>query len=331
MQRSILWRWAAALALLLPAACSDPNDWNNASANVVGRQPWLTQDFEQLRLNAPALDELGMSVGKVRPFILQKNSLTVISEYTGGSAILLDRYGTVALTNHQSKLAMADFVFIEFTNPKTGSVLAFKANIEFVDESLDLSFATIVDSSELSFGISDGFVKPVTWGQTQYGKSAGVRIISGGYPGDKAKLLHATPGVIYKFYDSRIQSGKLVACRLLGEGNIYDGMSGGFVTDSAGKTFLGQLTGAMDKRFKFLISYVTLFFTPSEAIYNSYRIRYPHRAKDNPFPDFDERSMPDSCKDHAVPYQPPRSSRPLDTVAAPNSYAPANIDVLSPR
>jgi len=325
MQRSILWRWAAALTLLLPAACAhpdsagpnsvDPNSWEQSSANAPGNNPMLTREFETTTAHGHMADNLTKSVADVKIPYIEFNGIRLISPSIG-SAVLLDRFGTISMRAHQSMVILDNTIQLFFSDPKTGTQRMFNAEVEFVDKGMDIAFATIKDPS-FKGALEKDWVRPLKWGQTRFGKDLeGRTLVTSGFPGIQGEVLHATRLTFERFveYDETALFG-VIGCQIRTEGKAYGGMSGGVVTDEEnGDQFFGTLKGG--RIFSNFSGYAD--FTPSEAIFNSYAMHYQDRALSNPFPDFNKQSLPTSCVDHAVSFRLPSSSRPLEMLLNPN-------------
>jgi hypothetical protein len=291
-----LWR-ALAASLFLQTACTDPTDWYQSSDNRPGQHSWLTEPYEQLRSKDLVLDDLARNVGRFRE---------VVGETTDnrrlfvplGSDVLLDQFGTVVMTGHQAKVAKNQSVVISLMNPRTGENHSFQALLEFVNEKLDIAFATIIDPA-FSGAVKKGQFHALKWAQSRYGMDQkNTPVIFEGFPED-GHLLHAARGDLVKFDDSvSPYDYQTVYCKLNATGVVYHGMSGGPVfIDDGSEEFLGLINQGFSQSGG--ISY--FYFTPSEVVYKLYKSAYPQRVQAGQFPTFSERDQPSSCEGKLSP------------------------------
>src|SRR5262249_55558005 len=152
---------------------------------------------------------------------------------------------------------------------------SYKTVVDFVDPNLDVAFGTISDPA-FSQALQSGIAFPVRWGDVQQAEDeSGSHALLMGYPGNEKKL-HATAVKFKNFvdtdlvYDSYQQSlPHTVLCKIIVDGAVFDGMSGGLAADGNGKReFYGIINFTNDAT---KIS----GFTPAYAIYEIYTHHYP--------------------------------------------------------
>ncbi|SEH60173.1 S1 family peptidase [Magnetospirillum fulvum] len=251
-----------------------------------------TWGFAQLCDSDPWVAAAGRTCGRV---------ITYRGEVEGrGSCILLDRFGTVALTTHQVEDWLTDSgtgaieAVVRFS-PRPGEVAetAGLANVRF-HPGLDLAFATI----DPAF-VAGAALAPAVWG-TVPNSVAGTRIVAVGWAHGHDQL-HAAAGVCHRFHDidqeeytSLAKSGSSgrFFCKVEARLDAHPGMSGGAVFSNGALVGLDNANGPAD-------DIPNLRFTPSWAVWDGYRRLYPERAAEADFapgPRLDFQPFPLSCR-----------------------------------
>jgi len=259
-----------------------------ADPRMVGR----TRGFAQLCDSDPWVAGAGRTCGRV---------VTYLGGVEGrGSCVLLDRFGTIALTTHQVEdwLSSAGARTVEASvlfSPRPGetSETAGLTEVRFHD-GLDLAFATI----DPGFVAGAGLV-PAVWGAIPNNVS-GTEIVAVGWAHGRDRL-HAARGVCQRFHDfdqeeftslgKSGQSGRFV-CKVEAHLEAHPGMSGGAVFAGGALVGLDNANGPAD-------DIPNLRFTPSWALWDGYRKLYPERAAEAVFAPglrLDQQPFPITCR-----------------------------------
>lgn len=282
----------SALAIMASSRRSGPEEAEApdplaADPAMAGR----TRGFAQLCDSDPWVAATARTCGRV---------VTYLGAVEGrGSCILLDRFGTVALTTHQIEdwLSDADAGTAQATvrfSPRPGEVAetAGLADVRF-HPLLDLAFATIDPAFVAQAGLA-----PAVWG-TLPNTVAGTRIVAVGWALGHDQL-HAAAGLCHRFHDidqeeytSLAKSGASgrFFCKVEARLEAHPGMSGGAVFAGGALVGLDNANGPAD-------DIPNLRFTPSWALWDGYRKLYPARAalaEFAPGPRLDAQPFPLSC------------------------------------
>jgi hypothetical protein len=284
---------AATGALMLGGGGADDDDDLAESPD----QPGRTRGFVRLAGRLPWVADLGRTCGRFSTF---RDGLEGI-----GSCVLLDEFGTIALTAHQVEdwpVGAADGVpHIEASvafSPRPGAWVRSQG-IEALHfhSMLDLGLATI----DPGF-VRDNGLEPIRWGSLPQW-FAGVEVVATGWAHGRT-VLHAADGPCLGFtdldreeYTSLTRNGRMgqFLCKTEAAISAHPGMSGGGV-------FLDGAFVGMDNANSPAGDVPRLRFTPSWAVWQAYSKFHPERAA---IARFGRGLRPDG-----VPM--PLSCRPLD-------------------
>jgi len=276
------------LSLVSPSDAPDDKDGLAAAPEMEGR----TRGFAQLADSDPWVAAAGLTCGRV---------ITYLGAVEGrGSCVLLDRFGTVALTTHQVEdwLSGDGLPTVAATvrfSPRPGEVVE-SSGLSGVrmNPGLDLSFATIDPAFVARAGL-----RPVVWG-TVPNNVAELDIVAVGWAHGHDQL-HAARGVCRRFHDIDREDytslGKSGAsgrffCKVEARLDAHPGMSGGAVFAGGALVGIDNANGPAD-------DIPNLRFTPSWAVWDGYRKLYPERAAEAVFapgPRLDLQPIPISCQ-----------------------------------
>ncbi|CCG40394.1 S1 family peptidase [Magnetospirillum molischianum] len=255
------------------------------------RMEGRTRGFALQCDRSPWVEETGRTCGRV---------ITYRAGVEGrGSCVLLDRFGTVALTTHQ----VEDWLSSDGTrtveavvrfSPRPGEIVETKGLSDIrLHEGLDLAFASI----DPAF-VASADLMPVVWGAIP-NVVVETEIVAVGWALGRDRL-HAAQGVCRRFHDIDEQrytslgksgsSGRFF-CKIEARLGAYPGMSGGAV-------FSGGALVGIDNANSPADDIPDLRFTPSWAVWDGYRKLYPDRAAEAVFAPglrLDRQPMPLSC------------------------------------
>ena len=254
--------------------------------------PARTTGFVQLAAEQPWAERLGRCCGLVitrRPGVEGR-----------GSCVLLDRFGTIALTAHQVEDWLVEDgpgrVCVEgevrFAPGPDHLLVSGRLEAVRVNGALDLAFATI-DLAPLAG------VEPVIWGTLPVGVG-GVDLVAAGWA-EGHERLHAAAGRAFMFRDydqetytslGRAGASGQFLCKVVARLEAHPGMSGGGVFHQGALVGIDNANGPAD-------DIPDLRFTPSWAVWDAYRKLYPDRAATAVFaagPHFEQIPLPLSCR-----------------------------------
>lgn len=280
---------AAVASLSLQSFWDRPAEEDGLAADpeMAGR----TRGFARLCGSDPWVAATGRTCGRV---------ITYGAGVEGrGSCVLLDRFGTVALTTHQVEdwLSGDGSRTVESLlrfSPRPGEIAENPGLAEVrMHDGLDLAFATI----ESAFVARSGLT-PVVWG-TLPNTVAEIEIVAVGWAHGHDQL-HAARGVCRRFYDfdqeeytslGKAGSSGRFLCKVEARLDAHPGMSGGAVFAGGALVGIDNANGPAD-------DIPNLRFTPSWAVWDGYRKLYPDRAAEAAFapgPRLDLQPIPVSC------------------------------------
>jgi len=218
-----------------------------------------------------------------------------------GSCVLLDRFGTIALTAHQVEDWLVEAgsgrVAVEGEvrfAPRPGPLLASGRLEEVrVNGALDLAFATLDLAPLAGAGL-----EPATWGSLPVGVG-GVDLVAAGWA-EGHERLHASVGRAHLFRDydqetytslGRAGASGQFLCKVMARLDAHPGMSGGGVFHEGALVGIDNANGPAN-------DIPDLRFTPSWAVWDAYRKLYPDRAATVAFaaPRPDQTPLPLSCR-----------------------------------
>jgi hypothetical protein len=278
------------------ASLSRRSLWDNPEGeDVLAADPGMegrTRGFAQLCDSDPWVAASGRTCGRV---------ITYGAGVEGrGSCVLLDRFGTVALTTHQVEDwlsgdgARTVESMLRFS-PRPGEIVETPglAGVR-MHEGLDLAFATIDPAFVARAGL-----RPVVWG-TVPNTVAELDIIAVGWAHGRDQL-HAARGVCRRFHDidqeeytslGKSGSSGRFFCKVEARLDAHPGMSGGAVFAGGALVGIDNANGPAD-------DIPNLRFTPSWAVWDGYRKLYPERAAEAEFapgPRLDLQPIPITCQ-----------------------------------
>lgn len=292
---------AGLLGLLSPGRGTDPAppDPLAPAEGLAAR----TDGFARLAAERPWVERLGRCCGLVitrRPGVEGR-----------GSCVLLDRFGTLALTAHQVEDWLVEAgpgrvaVEGEVRFAPTPGPLVVSGRLEQVRVAgaLDLAFATLDLAPLAGAGLA-----PVAWGSLPAGL-AGVELVAAGWPHGHERL-HAAAGraQLFRDYDQETYTslghagadGRFL-CKAMARIDAHPGMSGGGVFLDGAFVGIDNANGPAD-------DIPDLRFTPVWAVWDAYRKLYPDRAATVAF---------------AGPLRPDQTAMPLSCRGEPEIFFPA--------
>ena len=193
-------------------------DKENAIEQVIsmiptGHDPTISGQFNEMRYKFPWLNSIRSGVGW---FVGPSNQKGVDSIAT---AELVDRFGTVAFSNHQVS-GNGRNVLVTFY-PAPNSFHSVHVKIVSVDKREDIAFGTIAPKVVKNL-IAHYHVQPVQWELPSLTQGAGKEVILVGYPLGIPRI-HAVLGEEAGF----IKDPSIDPCKIKFTSVVFHGMSGG--------------------------------------------------------------------------------------------------------
>jgi hypothetical protein len=238
-----------------------------------------TIGFSELKNELPWLDGLRRTVASVR-----------FGEGFG-SAVLLDKGGTISLCAHELPRGSREKIRLFFNRKANGQTIEVKPYNFRYDKKHDLMFATIDPALIKKYGL-----QPIRWGRMGYvhvDDPAGQDVISVGWPMPSFRL-HATRGVITgisltDLYHNPSGGISVLNCKIKSSGVSFAGMSGGGVFRD--RRFVGIInaSGAPGAT-------ASTDFTPVDLIRETYIGLYPRQARAAGIGKIDNPDTPAECR-----------------------------------
>jgi hypothetical protein len=224
-----------------------------------------TIGFDKVAKKFPILNTLRRSVGRTE--------ITVGGINVGGSAVLLDSVGTLALTLHQVNDRRDDFMTISFLPERDRDLNYRDAKAVFIaqDEKTDVSYWQLLDP----IVIEEYGLVPIRWGKLGNGeRHKGSQLVTLGFPKVSSGALHASLHAINDYTAKAAVLGDRVTavgdikevtadqyCKVNIDDPVGDGTSGGGAFDPQTGQFLGTVTST---------SLIDAQITPADALWNGY-------------------------------------------------------------
>jgi hypothetical protein len=238
-----------------------------------------TIGFSELKNELPWLDGLRRTVAFVR--------------FGGGfgSAVLLDKAGTISLCAHELPHGSHEKIRLFFNRKANGQTIEVKPYNFRYDKKHDLMFATIAPALIKKYGL-----EPIRWGRMGYDHvddQAGQEVISVGWPMPSFRL-HATRGVITgisltDLYHNPSGGISVLNCKVISSGVSFAGMSGGGVFRD--RKFVGIINASSAPG-----AAASTDFTPVDLIRETYIGLYPRQARDAGMRKIDNPDTPAECR-----------------------------------
>jgi len=283
---------AVAAAGLLPGAGTPEGDEDDLSA--APGLPSRTRGFVALSGRLPWVADLGRTCGRVATL---RDGLVGV-----GSCVLLDEFGTLALTAHQVEdwpVAGPDggrrVEAIVGFSPVPGQWVEQRATVPLhFHPQLDLALGRLDPAL-----VRDAGLAPVVWGALPP-YVPGIEVTALGWAFGRDRL-HAAAGPCRGFididreeYTSPAQAGRVgeFLCKVEASLVAHGGMSGGGVFRNGAFVGMGNANGPAD-------DVPRQRFTPSWAVWQAYAARFPERAaaaRFAPGPRPDSVPLPLSCR-----------------------------------
>jgi hypothetical protein len=208
-----------------------------------------------------------------------------------GSAVLLDKYGTIALCAHELPNSKKESTRLFFNTKENGETIEVKPHDFLYDTGHDLMLATIDSALIQKYGL-----QPVRWGRMGYDnsvKQTGKAVISVGWAMPSFRL-HATMGVttgasLTDLYHTKTGDITQLQCKIKSNGVTFAGMSGGGVFQD--QKFVGIVNASSAPG-----SDASTDFTPVDLIRETYIGLYPDRARRMGIKKIDNANTPADCR-----------------------------------